>query len=258
VLVPRGTRLRAQEIGLLAALGLQEVPVHLRPRVAIVSTGDEVLPIGESPGPGQVRDVNSYTLAALVEQAGGLAVRYGIVPDDLAALQAASRRALDETDMTLLSGGSSVGTRDFTLEVIAALPGAELLVHGVAIKPGKPTILARVGGKPFWGLPGQVTSAMVVFHALVNPALQQLSGLSPALERSYRIRAKLSRNVGSTNGRADLVRVRLREREGQLWADPLLGASGVLRSMVQADGLFEIPAQVEGLEQGAIVWVTPI
>ena len=255
--LPRGARLRAQELGLLAALGRTELAVHRRPLVAIISTGDEVVPIEREPGPGQIRDVNSTTLAAMVEQAGAVPRSLGLVADDPAALGASSRRALAEADAVLLSGGSSVGARDYTLEVIAALPDAELLLHGVGIKPGKPTLLARVGRKPFWGLPGQVTSAMVVFQLLVRPCLERLGGaVTP--EARVRARARISRNVASVHGRADFVRVRLREEAGELWADPILGPSGLVRTMTQADGLVEIGTDVEGLDAGAPVWVTAL
>jgi molybdopterin molybdotransferase len=257
IVLPRGARLRPQELGLLAALGRTELSVHRRPLVAIISTGDEVVPIEREPGPGQIRDVNSTTLAAMVEQAGAVARPLGLVPDDPAALGRASRGALAEADAVLLSGGSSVGARDYTLEVIAALPEAQLLLHGVGIKPGKPTLLARVGRKPFWGLPGQVTSAMVVFRLLVRPCLERLGG-AVAPEVRARAQARISRNVASVHGRADFVRVRLREEAGTLWADPILGPSGLVRTMTEADGLVEIGTDVEGLDAGTAVWVTPL
>jgi molybdopterin molybdotransferase len=141
--------------------------------------------------------------------------------------------------------------------VLGDLPDAELLVHGVALKPGKPTILGRVGAKAFWGLPGQVTSAMVVFQLLVRPCLERLGGSAP-VRASARARARLSRNVASVHGRTDFVRVRLREEAGELWADPVLGPSGLLRTMTSADGLIEIGADVEGLDAGAQVWVMPV
>jgi molybdopterin molybdotransferase len=233
------------------------VVLRRRPIVAIISTGDEVVPIEAVPAPGQIRDVNSSTLAALVEQAGAAARLCGLVPDDLGALRAASRRALAESDAVLLSGGSSVGARDYTLEVLGALPDADVLFHGVAIKPGKPTMLARAGGKAFWGLPGQVTSAMIVFRLLVRPFLERLGGVNAA-EPVLRVPARLARNVASVHGRADFVRVALREEAGTLWAEPILGPSGLLRTMLRADGLVEIGTDVEGLDAGAEVSVIPL
>ena len=250
-----GTRLRPQEAGLLAALGQVEVGVRRRPVVAILSTGDEVVAPDVEPGPGQIRDVNSTTLGALVERDGGVALQLGIVPDRYEDLLGACRRALDEADMLLVSGGSSVGARDLTLDVIAALPDSEVLLHGVAIKPGKPTILARVGGQAVWGLPGHVASAMVVYSVLVRPALEHISGLSATRRRRPRTSARLSRNLASVHGRVDFVRVRLEDRGGRCWAVPLPGRSGLIRTLVGADGLVEIDRDTEGLAEGAEVSV---
>jgi molybdopterin molybdotransferase len=254
-LLVRGTRLRPPEIGLLAALGASEVEVFSRPVVAILSTGDEVVPVDARPGPGQVRDVNSYTLGSMIERAGGSPRPLGIVRDEFDALLAASRGALAGADTVLLSGGSSVGTRDLTLEVLTALSDSRIRLHGVAIKPGKPTILADVGGKAFWGLPGHVASAMVVFQVLVRHQVEHIGGARQ--ERELRVPARLSRNVASVHGRRDFLRVRLEDREGRLWAIPVLGKSGLIRTMVEADGLVEIGRDVEGLEQGAEVLVAP-
>ena len=253
VLLPAGRRLRAQEIGLLAACGHTSVRVFDVPRVGIISTGDEVVPVTAEPAPGQVRDVNAYTLAALVAQAGGAPERYGIVKDRYEDLLDVCLRALTENDMVLVSGGSSVGTRDLTEAVLSALSESSILVHGVSISPGKPTILARCGTKAFWGLPGHVTSAMVVFMVLVRPFLIHIGGGTG--ETPVRVRARLARNVASAQGRVDYVRVRLTEKEGQLWADPILGASGLIRTMIAADGLMAVDLNSEGLERGAEVEV---
>jgi len=243
VALERGVPLRAQELGLLAALGVAEVPVFRRPVVAILSTGDEVVDAGTEPGPGQVRDVNSHTLAAQVEACGCVARRLGIVIDEFEAFRAVVADALEQADLLLVSGGSSVGTRDLTIDVLQALPDSELLMHGVSLKPGKPTILARVGGKAVWGLPGHVASAMVVFEVLVRAFVERFGGLERPRGRP-RVRARLSRNVRSVHGRTDFVRVRL---DGDQ-AIPVLGRSGLIRTMVEADGLVEIPRDSEGLD----------
>jgi len=250
----RGARLRPQEVGVLAALGAEEVQVFRPPVVAILSTGDEVVPVGSVPRPGQIRDVNSSTLGAMVRAAGGVPRPLGIVGDDLDELLATCRAALSEADTLVISGGSSVGTRDLTIEVLAALADSEILVHGLAIKPGKPTILARVGDKAVWGLPGHVASAMVVFHVLVAPFVERLGGLSRGAPVA-RQPARLSRSVPSVHGRRDFVRVRLEERDGQLRAVPLLGRSGLLRTTVESDGLIEIDVNTEGLDEDTEVWV---
>jgi molybdopterin molybdotransferase len=200
-----------------------------------------------------VRDVNTHTLAGLVRQAGGRPTPYGIVPDRFEELRATCSRALAENDMVLVSGGSSVGTRDLSVAVIEALPQSEILVHGVSISPGKPTILAQCGTKPFWGLPGHVTSAMVVFLVLVRPFLSHIGGCPH--DAPVRVKARLTRNLASAQGRVDYIRVRLEQRAGEQWAEPILGASGLIRTMVAADGLVAVDLNSEGLEAGAVVEV---
>lgn len=246
--LPAGTFLRPQETGLAAGLGFSHLEVHKKPRVGIISTGDEIVPITQEPGPGKIRDINSYTLAGFMEQAHAQPVCYGIVKDDPGALKRACERALEETDMVMISGGSSVGVRDFTLEVLSGLPDTKVLVHGMSISPGKPTLLARSGSKPVWGLPGQVVSAMVVVKIVVLPFLHQIQGHKTRVN-PIRIPAKLTRNVSSAQGRRDFVRVLLENDQGQMLARPVLGKSGLIRTMIHADGLLEIPDHVEGLEQ---------
>jgi molybdopterin molybdotransferase len=253
VLLRRGCRLRPQELGVLAACGIHQVSVYRRPRVGIISSGDEVVPPQAVPKPGQIRDVNAYTLAGLIRQAGGEPCHLGIVTDSYDDLLARCRSALETTDLVLVSGGSSVGTRDLTLDVLAALPESEILVHGVSIRPGKPAILAQCGTKAFWGLPGHVTSARVVFIILVKPFLEWIGGRK-TITRTY-VSARLSRNLASAQGRVDFVRVRLVEKEGRLWAEPLLGGSGLIRTMVEADGLLAVDLNSEGLDQGTEVEV---
>ncbi len=250
-LLSRGCRLGPSQIGLLAAGGMDRIPVYLRPRVGIISTGDEIVPHDATPAPGQIRDTNTHTLSALVAEAGAAARPYGIVGDESDKLHSVCERALAENDMVLVSGGSSVGMRDLTLDVLASLPQSRILVHGISIRPGKPTILARCGGKPFWGLPGHVASAMVVFLTIVRPFLDHLSGRLP-MQPVY-IRARLSRNLASVQGRIDFVRVRLSRKDGEYRAEPIIGQSGLIHTMAQADGLAVIDINSEGVEQGA--WV---
>jgi molybdopterin molybdotransferase len=251
----RGARMRPQDTGVLAAFGRTKVNVFRRPVVGIISTGDEIVPVDTVPGPAQVRDVNSYTLAALVAEAGALPLTFGIVRDEFDALRAACAIALDRCDMVLLSGGSSVGARDYTIEVISAFAGSEILVHGIAISPGKPTILAQVQHKAFWGLPGHIVSSMIVFSRIVRPFLRHIGGLSHPLAEDVKVPARLNRNVASAQGRTDFIRVRLiRQAEGLL-AEPILGKSGLLNTMVKADGIIEVGKNVEGLDEGADVEV---
>ena len=250
-LLKAGCRMRPQELGVLAACGIGTVSVFRKPSVGIISTGDEVVAPEETPQPGQIRDVNGYTLAGLVRQAGGEPLHFGIVKDHYDALLARSREALEQTDLVLVSGGSSVGARDHTLDVLDALPDSRILVHGVSIRPGKPAILAQCGAKAFWGLPGHVTSAMVVFIILVKPFLSWIGGektITPV-----HIKARLSRNLASAQGRVDFVRVRLVHRDQEIWAEPILGGSGLIRTMVEADGLIQLDLNSEGLDQGTMV-----
>ncbi len=258
LVLPAGRRLRAQEIGLLAALGQTRVSAHARPRAAILSTGDELVPVDQKPRPGQIRDVNTLTLSALVAEAGFTALPLGLTPDDLPSLTKALEQALAAADAVFISGGSSVGVRDLTVAAMEALPEAEILAHGVDLSPGKPTLLARVAGKPVLGLPGQVTSAQVVMLVLGLPLLAHLAGDARAFDPGLRPvrQAVLARNLASKQGREDYVRVRLQERAGQLpLAHPLLGKSGLLRTLVEAQGLTVVPAPTEGLVAGTAVSV---
>jgi molybdopterin molybdotransferase len=249
--LPKGVFIRPQEAGLAAGLGFEKLEVHKIPKVGIISTGDEIIPIDEEPVPGKIRDINSYSLAGFIQEAFATPVHYGIVQDDPHALQKIIKKAIQETDMVLISGGSSVGTRDYTVDVLSSLPDTQILVHGMSVSPGKPTILAKCGKKPVWGLPGQVVSAMVVLKIVIIPFLNKLKGLEK-LDRTIKIRAKLTRNIASAQGRRDFVRVELVNKEGQLLAKPVLGKSGLIKTMIHADGLLEINDNVEGLEKDTI------
>lgn len=256
-LFPQGWRLRAQDIGLLAALGVTEVAVHRRPRVAIISTGDEIVPASSAaPPPGKVRDVNSFTLAAMVRQAGATVTTSRVLPDDLDELVAACRDALDYNDVLLLSGGSSVGVRDFTLRVLDHFVDAELLAHGVAIRPGKPTILARIGEKVFWGLPGQPVSALMICMAFVRPSLAVLEGQSDlGVLTGHSIKALLQRQLPSVHGRTDYIPVLASTADGQVWATPVFGKSAMIGMLAKANGYVVVPEHVEGLDRGSEVEV---
>ncbi len=257
VALERGSRLRPQDLGVLSGLGITTVPVHRKPRVAILSTGDELVSPEEIPPPGKIRDINSTTLAALVEEAGGIPLPMGICSDDFERLLALCRDSIEQADVLLLSGGSSVGQRDFTKRVFAAIPGSELLVHGVSVRPGKPTILARLGNKALFGLPGHVASALVVFTCFVRPLLRQYSGLGVNLGLST-VKAITGQQMPSVIGREDYVRIRLTPQEGGSappLAFPVYGKSGLLKPLVLADGLLPIGRDVEGLDKGVEVSV---
>ncbi|MDQ3811750.1 MAG: molybdopterin molybdotransferase MoeA [Chloroflexota bacterium] len=248
-ILPSGHALRPQDIGGLMALGITEVVAARQLRVAIVSGGDELVDPHAEPAPGQIRDVNSYTLAALVRRAGHQPCLAGIVPDDYRQLEAAARAALANADVVILSAGSSVSTRDMTAQVVDALGGPGVLVHGVSLKPGKPTILAVCNGKAVFGLPGNPVSCMVTFDLFVAPTLAALSGAQAPARRT--VSARLARNIASATGREDYIQVRL--ENGQ--AVPVFGKSNLIYTLIRADGMLKVPLDVGGLSAGSEVEV---
>jgi molybdopterin molybdotransferase len=253
-ILSHGHRLRAQDLGGLVALGITAVRVARRLRVGIVSGGDELVEPHLTPGPGQIRDINSYTLAALIRRDGHLPSLAGILPDEFEPLQAAARAALGDSDVVILSAGSSVSTRDMTARVVDSLGEPGVLVHGVSLKPGKPTILGLCAGKPVFGLPGNPVSCMVTYDLFVAPTLAQLSGADAPPRRS--VMARLTRNVASATGREDYVQVRLERREeGGLDAVPVFGKSNLIFSLIRADGMFKVPLDAGGLPTVATVEV---
>jgi molybdopterin molybdotransferase len=253
MVIAAGVRLRPAEIGGLAALGLVNVAVARRPRVGILSSGDEVIPAQARPAPGQVRDVNTHTLAALITQHGGLPVSYGIVPDQLEALSAAAARALAECDLVVVTAGSSASTRDLTAEAINRLGVPGVLVHGVNVRPGKPTILAVCQGKPLIGLPGNPVSALVIADLFVRPAVEACLGLTPRPQSV--VSARLTLNLSSQAGREDWIPVRLLPDPAGYQAEPIFGKSNLIFTLARADGLIGIPADATGLPAGEMVAV---
>ena len=249
-LLPRGRVLRPQDVGALAAVGVTEVPVRVPLRVGILSTGDELVPPESRPGPGQVRDVNGPLTAAQLTAAGACVKQYGIVPDDEDALREAAARALAECDALILSGGSSVGTKDASRRVIGAF--GPLLFHGLAMKPGKPTILGQSGNKPIVGLPGHPAAAFFVTQLLVLPLMAHLEGRS-AFPRP--LPARLTENVSANHGRAQYCACRLRREDGALWAEPIRTKSGLITALSGADGYFSVDRDCEGIMRGAAVRV---
>ncbi len=255
-----GARLRSQDVGALAGVGVTSVEVHRRPRVAILPTGDELVDPRETPRAGQVRDINRFSLAAGVVEAGGDPETEDILPDDLAIIKERLHQAVNRADVVLISGGSSMGLRDYTVEAIDSLGEPGVLVHGISIKPGKPTIIGRIErdgeDKAVIGIPGHPVSALMIFHAFVRPVIRQLSGEVARTEASAEgLPATLSRNVASAPGREDLVRVALEEGGNGRLAHPLMGNSAMISTMTKADGYITIPLEAEGLREGAQVRV---
>ncbi len=250
VAVRSGTRLRAQELGLFSALGIKRVGVTRRPRVAIISTGDEICPVNETPSPGKVRDVNSTTLSSFIKTDGGIPVPLGIVPDSRKAILSAIKKAVFEldVDICLVSGGSSVGARDYTVSCFKEICGRPPLVHGVAIRPGKPTIISRLDNKALFGLPGHVASCMVVYLLFVHYLIHRMSGVRN--ESPFKsVLARSTQAIPSVIGREDYVRVSLKRAEGKnsYFLEPIYGRSGLISTLVKADGLLVIPRDSEGI-----------
>jgi molybdopterin molybdotransferase len=251
-----GSVLRPQDLGVMAGLGIGRVWVYKRPRVAIISTGDEVIPIDQRPRPGQVRDINTYTLSAFCQQAGAEPIITGLCEDNFEQLRDMVVKGLGQADTVWISGGSSVGTRDLTLKIFESLDGMELLAHGISISPGKPTIIASVGSRAVFGLPGHTASAMVVAEVFLIPFLSRLSGeRHPAERLVHRAEAELSRNIESASGREDYIRVILRKTGESIVAEPIFGKSGLISTLVEADGLIRVDRNTEGLYQGQKVEV---
>ena len=251
-LVPAGRPLRAQDLAMLAAAGVTTVPVHARPRVTVFSTGDEVVPPEVATlRPGQVRDASAVALSAMVAQAGGEPVQGGIVADDPQALETALRAALATSDLIVISAGSSVGVRDETAGVVRRLGPPGIWCHGLAIRPGKPTLLAECGGVPVIGLPGNPRSALVVFRLLGVPLVHLVGGCTMPPPEPV-VRARLARDLPSATGRLDVVQVRV---TGGV-ATPVFGLSALLSVLTAADGYVIIPEEATGLDAGTDVDVT--
>lgn len=248
-ILPAGHLLRPQDLGGLLALGITEVTVTRRPRVGILATGDEVIPPAHETAPGQIRDINSYTVGGQVQSAGGVPVLGGIIPDDFPALQAAAVRTLAANDMLVMSAGSSVSVRDMTVRVIDSLGAPGVLLHGVATRPGKPTIVGVVDDKPVLGLPGNPVSAMIQFDMFGVPAIYRLQGVT-AVPRRGLVWARLSQNIASESGREDYVPARLEDADEGLVATPVFGKSNLIYTLVNADGLIKVPLNKGGLRAG--------
>jgi molybdopterin molybdotransferase len=250
VVITKGNRLRPQDLGLLAGLGLTELEVFRKPVVGIISTGDELVTPDTKPGPGQIRDINTTTLSSLVMESGGIPRTFGIIKDDFNSMLKVCNKALDTpVDILLLSGGSSVGNRDFTLSVFQSLKETTMLAHGVAIRPGKPTLLAQRNNCALFGLPGHVASTIVVYYLFVRYLILRFSGVENRSLAS--IAVQTGEQIPSVIGREDYVRVRLIQRPGSIpEAFPIYGKSGLLKPLIAADGLLRIDRDCEGLNKG--------
>ena len=269
MVIARGSLIRPAEIGGLMALGITKVNVVRKVQVGLISTGDEVIDPDQSPRPGQVRDVNSYTLGALIEKSGGRAELYGIVLDDLGVLKDRAAVALAECDLVIITAGSSASTRDMTAEVIRSLGEPGVLVHGINTRPGKPTILGVCKGKAVIGLPGNPVSALVNGYLFVVPLMEKLLGVLPKPRPT--VPARLAVNLSSQAGREDWWPVKLtREKRSQgeaqspppgaspgsdtrFLAEPVFGKSNLIFTLASADGLLRIHPDATGVSAGETV-----
>lgn len=264
VILARGHRIRPQDMAALAGVGITGIKVFERPKVAVISTGNEIVPADSVPAPGRIRDSNSYNLEGLIAQTGGVPVKKGIIPDDYARIRETLDAAVRDNSLVLVTGGSSVGTADLTARVIndAGKPG--VLVHGVSIKPGKPLVIGLVGSShgqvPIFGLPGHPAAVSICFDLFVKPILVRLTGEvpHPALEGislNRVVNARLARSIASGPGREDHVRVVLEKRDDGLWARPVFGASGLISTLVKALGTVVVPVNKIGIDAGEEVEV---
>ena len=251
VILEKGRVLSSQDIGTLAAIGRVQISVVKKLAVGVISTGDELVNPEVKPGPGQVRDVNSPMLEAMLSSFGVNVVNYGIVIDDEDLLSEKMTKAVAECDAVLLSGGSSVGVKDAACRIIQSM--GSLLLHGIAIKPGKPTILGKTSQKPLVGLPGHPVAAYFITKLFVLPLLSRLMGRT---QRNYTTTAFLSENISANHGRAQYHCCRLEEKDGRFIAYPIRGKSGLITTLAGSDGYFCIGRDCEGLPQGAQVQVT--
>lgn len=247
--IARGTLLRPQDLGLLAGLGRAKIEVFRKPRVAIMSTGDEIIAHDAALSPGKIRNINSIALASQAMVLGAEVQDYGIIADDFKSFLEVIEQATKENDIVLFSGGSSVGMRDLGEQIIEKLGPPGVLIHGTKLKPGKPVILGMSGHTAVVGLPGHPVSAMTCFDMFIAPAIAQLSGQH---QKTYKpgLTATLERNINSAPGRKDVVRVEIREENGNYFAKPVLGKSGSISVLSDADGYFIIDEPNQGASEG--------
>ena len=252
----RRTTARAHDVGALTGVGITTVPVYRRPHVALISTGDEIVPPEQTPKPGEVRNINQYSLRAMISEAGGEPLDLGVVKDDRATFEKAMAQALKKADVVMISGGSSVGIKDMTVDVICSFSRSEMFFHGISIAPGKPTIFAKAEGKPVMGLPGHPVSALVVFALFGAPLIRLLGGESASTAFAPRIRLGATRAKCCLRAWTRRLRARyLGTKEWKCTRPPYLVNLALSSSLVKADGMVCIPHDEEGKEAGEEVEV---
>ncbi|OSB13362.1 gephyrin-like molybdotransferase Glp [Clostridium botulinum] len=252
VIIKKGERLRPYEIGVLSSLGITKVPVCRNPKVAIISTGDEIVDPNKEPNLGEVRDINSYLLQASIIEDGGIPINYGIIRDDFNLLKNTVEKAIEDTDIVLISGGSSVGKKDVTIDVINSFGDTGVFVHGIAIKPGKPTIIGNVKDKIVFGLPGHPLSAAVVYKVIVKYYIDKIAGVK---EKVFPIVCKFNINYHSAKGREEYLPVTLNWQENEIIASPIFSKSGLISGFSKAYGFIKIDKNLEGIKKDEKVFV---
>ncbi|HDK7136782.1 TPA: molybdopterin molybdotransferase MoeA [Clostridium botulinum] len=252
IIIKKGKRLRPYEIGVLSSLGITKVPVCRKPKVGIISTGDEIVDPNEEPNLGEVRDINSYLLQASIIEDGGIPINYGIIRDDFNLLKNTVEKAIEDTDIVLISGGSSVGKKDVTIDVINSLGDPGVFVHGIAIKPGKPTIIGNVKDKIVFGLPGHPLSAAIVYKVIVKYYIDKIAGVK---EKVFPIVCKFNINYHSAKGREEYLPVTLNWQENEIIASPIFSKSGLISGFSKAYGFIKIDKNLEGIKKDEKVFV---
>ncbi|NFI06489.1 molybdopterin molybdotransferase MoeA [Clostridium botulinum] len=252
IIIKKGKRLRPYEIGVLSSLGITKVPVCRNPKVAIISTGDEIVDPNKEPNLGEVRDINSYLLQASIIEDGGIPINYGIIRDDFNLLKNTVEKAIEDTDIVLISGGSSVGKKDVTIDVINSLGDPGVFVHGIAIKPGKPTIIGNVKDKIVFGLPGHPLSAAIVYKVIVKYYIDKIAGVK---EKVFPIVCKFNINYHSAKGREEYLPVTLNWQENEIIASPIFSKSGLISGFSKAYGFIKIDKNLEGIKKDEKVFV---
>ncbi|NFS06329.1 molybdopterin molybdotransferase MoeA [Clostridium botulinum] len=252
VIIKKGERLRPYEIGVLSSLGITKVPVCRKPKVAIISTGDEIVDPNKELKLGQIRDINSYLLQASIIEDGAIPINYGIIRDDFNLLKNTVEKAIEDTDIVLISGGSSVGKKDITIDVINSLGDPGVFVHGIAIKPGKPTIIGNVKDKIVFGLPGHPLSAAIVYKIIAKHYIDKIAG---AKEEVFPIICKFNINYHSAKGREEYLPVTLNWQENEIIASPIFSKSGLISGFSKAYGFIKIDKNLEGIKKDEKVFV---
>lgn len=258
VVLRKGRRIRPQDIAVCAGTGNTRVSVYQPIRVAIISTGDEIVASSERPAAGQVRDINSWLIASLVKELGGIPLRRGIVRDDYGVLRSVMEDALKEAAIMTISGGTSVGIKDMVARIISDIGSPGVLFHGLSLKPGKPMIGGVIEGVPVLGLPGHPAAVGICCDLFLRPLLKRLSGFDDSrnlFDHARMVHARLAGNIASSAGREEHVRVFLEEREDGLWAVPIHGKSGLITTLSKADGIMVIPVELNGIEKGEMIAV---